>query len=486
MSATMLSTKTHVSVTSSGFECGNTATIHVDGAPLLQIPRRGFNVLVLSPVNNTWQTQVPTSFDTHEDPAADDELGSWLHQLSQNDGALVVMSVCDDAVNMLSEKTRDLIATVLGSKLISKLAHQCSFALVSRIGDGIASEAVSGNTKTSARVDVYIGAPDQHGLFVSASSAGLNTGAESFALVGPARLPAAGRGLNVVEIDETSGYVINQQVFDTFAKTDASESFAEYIGSLPNNRIVVVFVRGEASRNLTAQAIAASESLGGDHLDELAFRDSYVLIGCKGWTPCFAYEPVPGSSVITVSCSFDIPELQISEAIFADTETPAYAYLTSSEPEVCLAMQSPILCQEQPPNAEEYGIVETCSGEGETVVEEILSSPLCVADIQTQPLLGTGQNDQHQADVETLSELIEGSPQFNSVALALQRADDFPTDQEAFQAGQNALKSVWRQTLLNVNVGGVNETNMRLLKEDIQIRTRSNCYRFKHRPTYFR
>ena len=38
----------------------------------------------------------PSFFDTHADDSADDELGSWLHQLSQNDGTLVVMSVCDD------------------------------------------------------------------------------------------------------------------------------------------------------------------------------------------------------------------------------------------------------------------------------------------------------------------------------------------------------------------------------------------------------
>ena len=159
------------------------------------------------------------------------------------------------AVNKLSEKTRSSIANVLSSQLIGKLAYRCSFALVARIGDGVASEAVSGNTKTSARVDAYIDAPDQHGLFVSATSAGFYTDAESFALVGPTRFPAIGRGLNVIEIDEMSGVVINHQVFDTSANHSASEFFADYIGSLPNKRIVVIFVRNEAFRNLRAHAI---------------------------------------------------------------------------------------------------------------------------------------------------------------------------------------------------------------------------------------
>jgi hypothetical protein len=326
MSATMISKKTHVGVVSSGFECGNTATIHVDGTPLLQIPRRGFNVLLLSPLNNTWQSQGPLSFDTHGDDAADDEFCAWLNQLSQNDGTLVAISVCGDAVNKLSEDTRSAIASVLGSKLISKLAYRYSFALVARIGDSVASEAVSGNTRTTARVDAYIDAPYRHGVFVSASSAGFNTAAESFAQVGTKWFFATHRihrGLNVVEIDETSGVVIKHQAFDTFANSAASESFSNYIGSLPNNRIVVVFVRGEAFHNLTSHAIAASVSLGGDHLDELAFRDSYVLIGCKGWAPCSAYESVPESSAITVSCSFDIPELDITEYVSAEIQTPA-------------------------------------------------------------------------------------------------------------------------------------------------------------------
>ena len=84
--------KTHVSVVSSGFECGNTSTIHVDGSPLLPIPRRGFNVLVLLPANNNWHSQIPSSFDTHGNDAADDELRAFLHQLSQTDGALVAIS----------------------------------------------------------------------------------------------------------------------------------------------------------------------------------------------------------------------------------------------------------------------------------------------------------------------------------------------------------------------------------------------------------
>jgi hypothetical protein len=435
MSATMISKKTHVGVVSSGFECGNTATIHVDGTALLQIPRRGFNVLLLSPVNNTWQPQLPLSFDTHGDDAADDELCAWLYQLSQNNGTLVAMSVCGDAVNKLSEKTRSAIASVLGSKLISKLTYRYSFALVARIGDSVASEAVSGNTKTTARVDAYIDAPYQHGMFVSASSAGFNTAAESFAQVGSKRLLATRRGLNVVEIDETSGVVIKHQVFDTFASSAASELFSKYIGSLPNNRMVVIFVRGEAFHNLTSNAIAASVSLGGDHLDELAFRDSYVLIGCKGWAPCSAYESVPESSAITVSCSFDIPEQDI--------------------------MQSPMFRNDESSITEEHTVVGADGGN----VGGIASTVHSFATAESQPLFATGEDDQHQIDVETLSRLIEESPQFKTVTLALQRARDCPTDQEAFQDGQTALKTVWRQTLLDVNFGGVNETNMTLLKK---------------------
>ena len=202
---------------------------------------------------------------------------------------------------------------------------------------------------------------------------------------------------------------------------------------------------------------AATETIGGDHLDELSFRDSYVLIGCKGWAPSTAYEPVPESSVITVSCSFDVLKPIISEVTFNETETIC---LTSPETHDFLTRQSLTVRMNESSMANKYNTVGIYRAQSSDVVEKIATSL-----VHSQPLLSAEQDEEYQSYVEALSKLIEGSTQFKSVAMALQRADDFPADQEAFQAGQNALKTVWQQTLLNANLGGVNEMNMTLLRK---------------------
>lgn len=57
---------------------------------------------------------------------------------------------------------------------------------------------------------------------------------------------------------------------------------ASYINGLSNGRIVLVAVMDKGSYNLTENAKQAMESLGSAHIRDLAWRDSWAIIGVKG------------------------------------------------------------------------------------------------------------------------------------------------------------------------------------------------------------
>ena len=124
-------------------------------------------------------------------------------------------------------------------------------------------------------------------LTVTAQSGGFLAG--NFALVEiscdghPQQLPCIfGRGINVVVLDPVNGSIVETGTFDTHVSPEESSEFAKFIQWLEPGLIVAVAIKDDGSEHLNEDARAALESLGATKARDLAYRDSYCLVGEKG------------------------------------------------------------------------------------------------------------------------------------------------------------------------------------------------------------
>ncbi|KAJ3070694.1 hypothetical protein HDU98_006295 [Podochytrium sp. JEL0797] len=127
-------------------------------------------------------------------------------------------------------------------------------------------------------------------LTISAQSAGFTDG--NFAKIELARdshsvpLPAIfGRGLNVAVLDPLDGAIIESASFDTHISSEESYEFTKMIESVDPGSIVIVVAKDDCTENLTPSARLACESLGSSKIRQVAYRDSWCLIGEKGAEP---------------------------------------------------------------------------------------------------------------------------------------------------------------------------------------------------------
>lgn len=115
------------------------------------------------------------------------------------------------------------------------------------------------------------------------------------------------RGYNIVVIDPANGNIEASVAFDTFASADESARLAQFIGQIPNGRIVTVAVRDEASRNLTQPAVDALRSIGADEDLRDKWRWSHAIIGAKGVPPGSvweaAFETMPAQLVLGIGAT---------------------------------------------------------------------------------------------------------------------------------------------------------------------------------------
>ncbi len=97
-------------------------------------------------------------------------------------------------------------------------------------------------------------------------------------------------GYFAVVIERETGRIETVRHFDTLADAAAAEVLAQFIASLPAGQIVAVAAADEASLALSAEAIAAFNSIGaqGDLRDH--FRWGHAIIGVKGAAPGQAVE----------------------------------------------------------------------------------------------------------------------------------------------------------------------------------------------------
>ncbi len=100
------------------------------------------------------------------------------------------------------------------------------------------------------------------------------------------------RGYNIVVLDPLSGQVEETGHFDTFLDQDESRLMADFIGRIPEGKIVVAAVEDEASLNLTEEAVEALRTIGASEDLRGMFRWGHGVIGVKGAVPGQALESI--------------------------------------------------------------------------------------------------------------------------------------------------------------------------------------------------
>jgi hypothetical protein len=93
------------------------------------------------------------------------------------------------------------------------------------------------------------------------------------------------RGINCVTVNHVTGKVEDARCFDTHISDKHANDFAAFVEYLPVDTYVLLSVKDEAAKSLNENAMRAAESLGSAKVRELAFRDSWCMIGKKGSVP---------------------------------------------------------------------------------------------------------------------------------------------------------------------------------------------------------
>jgi uncharacterized protein (TIGR03437 family) len=106
-------------------------------------PGRGINVLVVDPVTGVFSPVA--SFDTWGDVTASQRLVGHLSGLPP--GAVVLFAVADDGSLLLTSTARDAIASMFGSRLITALSYQQSWAMIGRKGASPIAEGASATSQ---------------------------------------------------------------------------------------------------------------------------------------------------------------------------------------------------------------------------------------------------------------------------------------------------------------------------------------------------
>ncbi|MEQ8469082.1 interleukin-like EMT inducer domain-containing protein [Coleofasciculus sp. E1-EBD-02] len=128
------------------------------------------------------------------------------------------------------------------------------------------------------------------------------------------------RGLNVAVFDEFTGQPIFGTTFDTFNPGN-SESFAQFVSTLPPGRIVAIAIKDDANFNLSDPGKGACKSLGSRLIDDLQFRSSWAIIGQTDAAPGTATEKLSHEAAVT--CSREITATKVSVPSFTIAATSA-------------------------------------------------------------------------------------------------------------------------------------------------------------------
>ena len=281
-----------ISVSSSGRQNGLNTAITVSDTSLAR-HYRGISIAILE--EERCILQKVETFDTYASTQKANDMASLIHKVPI--GRVVIATIWDEASTNLT-KMAMLALESLGSAQIRNIEFQAAWAIIGRKGAAPGSVPEVLHASSAA-----LRAPQQlkvkNSFFhVTAKSAGYLIGNYWEISVDGAviEIPGAGyaRGLNVIVINEHNGNVIYHKSFDTHDTHVHSETFANFISSLPDGRIVVIAIKDAATRSLGEPAIQACESIGSSLIRQIGYRHSWAIIGQKG---------APGGTVVEASSS---------------------------------------------------------------------------------------------------------------------------------------------------------------------------------------
>lgn len=118
-------------------------------------------------------------------------------------------------------------------------------------------------------------------ITIRAQSGGYKAGNFARAEINGNVLAANTRGLHVWTIDRHEKLLLEHASFDTHISSDESQDLVQFIRNLGPGLIVVVASKDDFTEHLTKDAIDALKSLGAKEIDNVKYRDSYVLIAEK-------------------------------------------------------------------------------------------------------------------------------------------------------------------------------------------------------------
>ncbi|KAI9468947.1 MAG: glycosyl hydrolases family 15-domain-containing protein [Benjaminiella poitrasii] len=117
---------------------------------------------------------------------------------------------------------------------------------------------------------------------IRAQSGGFNDGNFARVEINGSNLAANTRGLHVFAIDRLEKIVLEHASFDTHISTDESVDLVRFIRSLASGLIVVVVSKDDFVEHLTKEAVEVLKSLGSQQIEQVQYRDSYVMIAENG------------------------------------------------------------------------------------------------------------------------------------------------------------------------------------------------------------